>query len=329
MRQSIQNRIRASGAGGGDRFDPGSFQMPDLSALSAKYLQDLPAIDIQTDPSKLYEEQIGGFRSDVQGAMTQAGQQAISMAAQSGREVSDVMARYLPEAVKGFGRGAADVATGASQLAQQGQVAKSELEQRRAGMANEMARFDASAQQQQFQFMADLQQKYQQHRAQMANNLRVAQSQATSQRQLQSIQNAHAMQMQQLKNQFAAQAQAYGESQANARQSMMLRTYDKWKQAGMIQAGRDQSLKGAGAVIEAPPTFTPPPNAGGLPRPSGTGSWSFGGRSGTFGGGGYTENDFQGRTINPNPALSPFEEMLKRIRAEQQLQASDYGYWDR
>jgi hypothetical protein len=303
--------------------------MPDLSALSSKYLQDLPGIDIETDPSKLYEQQIGGFRQDVQGAMTQAGQQAISMAAQSGREVSDVMARYLPEAVKGFGRGAADVATGASQQAQQGQVAKSELEQRRAGMANEMARFDASAQQQQFQFMTQLKTQYQQHREQMANNLRVAQQQATSQRQLQSIQNAHNMQMQQLKNQFAMQAQAYGEQQANARQSMMLRTYDKWKEAGTLQAGRDQTLRGAGAVIEAPPVMSPPPDAGGLPRPSGTGTWSFGGQSGSFGGGGYTTNDFQGRPITTSPQLSQFEELLKRRREQQDLQASDYNYWDR
>jgi hypothetical protein len=172
-------------------FFPGN--LPDLASLSSKYLKDMPGIDIETDPQKLYESQIGGYRSDVQGAMSEAGQRAISTAAQSGREVADVMARYLPEAVKGFGRGAADIATGASQQAQQGQVAKSELELKRKGMADDMARFDAGAQQQQMQFEEQLNIEYQMHRERMSNNLRVAQSQASSARELQSINNAHQM----------------------------------------------------------------------------------------------------------------------------------------
>lgn len=257
-----QNEMAFSGGGGGGPgFNPsgmGAWQAPELSDLSAKYLQDIPQSDIQTDPSKLYEGMAGGFRSDVEGAMTEAGQRAISQAATSGREVADVMARYLPEAVKGFGRGAADIASSAGQLAQQGQVAKSELDLKRTDMANQMARFDQAAQQQQHQFMTQLQTEYQMNRERMANNLRVAQSQASSQREIQSINNSHQMQMQQMRQQFSMKAAQYSQSQQNARQAYQLRTYSELEKGRQSIANRAQTMRGVGDVTRNQyPNFTP------------------------------------------------------------------------
>jgi hypothetical protein len=282
------------------------YQTPDMSALSAKYLKDQPTIDIETDPAKLYEGQVGGMRQDVQSAMTEGGRQAISQAAASGREVADVMARYLPEAVKGAARGYADVATGASQQAQQGQVAKSELELKRGAMAQEMARFDASAQQQQYQFMTQLRTEYQMHREQMQNNLRVAQSQASSQAQLQSIQNAHAMQMQQLKNQFAAKAQQFGEQQANARHSLGLQLYDKHFSAEQQRLGRAQTIAGVAATREQSPEGV----LGGRPPigTQGTGTVRFGGT--TYG---MTPSGFQPRDSDP---ATQFDRLYKQQRSQ-------------
>jgi hypothetical protein len=216
-------------------------------------MKDMPGIDIETDRGTLYEEQMGGYRSDVQGAMEQAGSQAISMAAQTGREVADVMSRYLPEAVKGFGRGAADIASSASQQAQQGQVAKTELQLKQKGMADEMARFDASQQQQQYQFEKQLATEYQMNRERMSNNLRVAQAQASSQAQLQSINNAHAMQMAQMTNEFKTRAAQYAEAQKNARQSQTLQVYDKWQKSDAAAKQRDQMMKGSQQVTNYGP----------------------------------------------------------------------------
>ena len=305
---------RAGGAGG---FSYGGGGMIDTN-LTGKYLKDMPSIDIETDPAKLYEQQIGGYRQDVQSAMTQAGQQAISQAAQTGREVADVMARYLPEAVKGFARGAADIAGATSQQAQQGQVAKSELEMKRQTIANEMEMWDRSAQIQQQQFLADLQKQYTLAREQMNNNLRVAQANATNQQQLQSIQNAHAMQMKQMENQFAMQASQYQQAQQNARQSQLLQAYDKWKQGGYNQTQLDQILKGITQIQSATPTAVP----GGTPTTQG----------GTTVGSNYNYNPYNWNYlsgINTNQPMNTWrEQMLARNKYYDAISKGTYGYSD-
>lgn len=257
LKQSIQNR---RGGGGGLDFGGGGgggFQAPEMSELSKKYLTDMPSVDIKTDPGELYEGMAGGYRSDVQGAMTEAGQRAISQAATSGREVSDVMARYLPEAVKGFGRGAADIAGTAAQLGSQAEIAKSDLELRRQGMANEMARFDSSQQQQQFQFMKQLETEYQMHREQMSNNLRIAQTQAGSNAERQAIGNAHTIQMQKMQQQFSMKAQQFGEVQKNARHAQSLSLQDKHFGAEASRLNRQQMIQGVETVGRYRDPFSP------------------------------------------------------------------------
>jgi hypothetical protein len=247
------------------------------TTLTGKYLRDMPAINVETDPAKLYEGQIGGYRSDVESAMTEAGQRAISTAAASGREVADVMARYLPEAVKGYGRGAADIAGSAMQQAQQGQVAKSELELKRQELSTTMEQWDKSAQIQQQQFLSQMQQDYQMHREKLANNLRIAQAQASSQRELQSIQNSYAMQMEQMKQQYAMRASQFSEAQQNARQSKLLQTYDKWKQGSYNQSQLDQIMKGIQQIQGATPPMVPGGNTqtGGTTQPTASGGSGY------------------------------------------------------
>lgn len=274
MRQSVRNRITGGGAGGGGlQLNIPEYQMADMSQLTAKYMQDMPAVDVQTDPMEIYEGGMGGLRQDVQGAITEAGQRAISTAATSGREVADVMARYLPEAVKGYGRAAADVAGGAQQLAAQGKIAKSELELKRTGMAQEMARFEQAQGQQQNQFMTQLQSQYQMHREQLANNLAVARQQATSAAQLQSIQNAHQIQMANLNRSFQQQAMEFQASQQNMRHSQQLQLYDKYFGSQARSRQMQDITKAAGAIAEAPPTQTAPP----APSAPGAGTATYGG----------------------------------------------------
>jgi len=213
---------------------------------------------------------MGGLRQDVQGAITEAGQKAISTAAASGREIADVMARYLPEAVKGYGRAAADVAAGAGELAAQGKIAKSEIEVKRAAMAQEMARFDAAQQQQNAQFIAELRQQYQIAREQLANNLRVAQINARSASERQAIQNAHDMQMNQINNQFKMQASQYAESQQNMRQAQSLALYDKYQKANLGVAEKRLQLDATKAIEGAYPYQQPGGEAPPEPQGSGT-----------------------------------------------------------
>lgn len=254
------------------------YQAPNLSELTGKYLKDLPQIDIQTDPSQLYEQSMGGYRADVSEAITEAGRQAIGQAAASGREVSDVMARYLPEAVKGYGRGAADVAARAGEMAQQGQVAKSELELRRTGMAQEMARFDQSQQQQMYQFKEQLQTQYQMHRETLSNNLRIALANAQSQRENQAIRNAHEMSMARLNQQFQMKANTFAQQQQNARQSQMLSTYDKWQSADFSLDQLKAMLQGVNTVADNQmPTLTIGGEGSTYPR------YNVQGRAGLFG----------------------------------------------
>jgi hypothetical protein len=182
-----------------------------------------------------------------------------------------------------------------------------------------MARFDYSAQQQQQQFVTQLKSEYQMHRERLANNLRVAQAQASSQRELQSIQNAHAMQMMQLKQQFQMQASQFAQAQQNARQSKLLQTYDKWKQAGYKESQLDQIMK----AIESIQGAIPQDVLGGEPPPSipGTGSWSYGG-------GGYTERPSYEFPLGHS--LTPSLDWRERMRLRnEQFRSPEQRYFKR
>ncbi len=264
LRQSVQNRMSPGGGGAGG-LDFSNIPTPDmdLQKLTQKYLSAMPGLDVETDPNKLYETTGAGLRQDVQGALTEAGQMAIGQAVRGGREVSDVMARYLPEAIKGYAQGAAGLAGEAARIGAQSKIAKSEMELKRTGMAQEMARFEQAQGQQQQQFMTQLKAQYQMHREQLANNLSVARQQATSAAQLQSVQNAHAIQMANLNRSFQQQALEFQQAQQNMRHSQQLQLYDKYFGAQARSRHRQDINKAAGTILGAPPTPVGPSTGAG------------------------------------------------------------------
>jgi DNA polymerase III gamma/tau subunit len=231
------------GAGRGARtgVSASQFSAPDLNQLTQKYAAGAPQVDIQTDPTKLYEGMAGGFRADTEGLLTTAGQQAISQAATAGREVSDVVARYLPEAVRAYAGAAGDVAAAAGKMGSQAEVAKTQAEQVRHESAQAMARFDAAQAQQQHQFVQRLETEYQMHKETLDNNLKIAMSRATTDKEIAQAQNAHNMAMNQMNQQMQQRTMQYQEQQKNARQSQQLKLYDQYY-GGQAQ-NRQQQLE--------------------------------------------------------------------------------------
>jgi len=293
LRESVRSRIGGEEGGSLGGLDFGTYKMPDMQALTSKYLQDVPQINIETDPSKIYESTAAGLRQDVQGAMTEAGQRAISQAAASGREVADVMARYLPEAIKGYAGGAANLAGEAARIGTQASVAKSDLELKRTGMAQEMARFEQAQGQQQYQFLTKIKADYEMQRRQLANNLAVARQQASSAAELQSIQNAHSIQMANLNRSFQQQAMEFQAAQENMRHSQQLQLYDKYFGAKAQGELRTDVLKATNAVQSQPPT----PITGGTSSGAGSAQTapSVGSGTATIGGVQYRYNPATGK----------------------------------
>jgi len=232
---------------------------PDLQGIAQRYLETIPEVNIEVDPQKYYEGMMGPIRGELKEQVRGLGQQLQSVAARSGQAYGDLLARYLPEAVKPLGTASAAASAEAEKMGFQAKVAKTELEQRRVQMANEMAKVDATLKQERELFLEKLRAEAAQLDRQIEAQMRMAQLQARTQREAARIQANAEMARARMVAQMEMRAQQFAQAQQNWRTTQQMRLYDKYF-SNIAQTKQQQNILDATRlwqnIITRMPQFT-------------------------------------------------------------------------
>lgn len=267
-----------------------------ISELTNKYLANVPKVNIQSQPEKLYESIMGPARQDVTKATEEIGL-GLQKYAGGGSSYEDMLARYLPGAIEPLAKTAAEASTQAQQMGQAGAIAKQQSEIARYNAAKEVATVETQIREESRRFMLDLKAKMQIAERELDAKRAISLSQARSAEHIAQI-NANAEKERAM---IAANAQMeatqFAQTQENYRNTARMQVYDKWF-SGQLDLGQKKAL--LDATEQASKYGVQTPSSPG----AGTGTWNFGNRSGTVSPGGITENpDYQypqGHSLTPS-----------------------------
>jgi len=250
----VQEKLRASR----ESFLAKAAGTPETATASVPQVGDLMAdyrtkINIDTDPTKIYEGMMAPARGDLSRAQSDI---ALGMQKYAGRGSSyeDMLARYLPGATKQLADVASQASVESEKFAQAGQVAREQL-------ASSMAQVDATLREQRYQFVENLKNQMAMLEKELEAKERIAMAQARSAEHAAQIQANASVERQRLASQAEMEIQRFSQQQQNLRHQMTMQVYDQHYGRQDVTAATQVAAPYAG-IVNQPTTSS----AGGVPN---------------------------------------------------------------